>query len=627
VPRKWIWTLCMATALLAGAPAAWAQTGSESENLLPATTKGFLSITNLSDLTAQWKKTQLGQLMDDPVMQPFAKDLRRQLQGRWTGLRDKLGLTLDDLEGVPGGELAVAMIELAPRQSAMCALVDVTGRQPQAQELLQKAAARLTGRGARQTTTTIAETSVRVFTLPQQGGQTYYFLKDNLLGAADNAGVVQAVLLRKAGQSGPSLAGVAGFRGVMKRCRKDAGDQTPQIRWFIEPISYMELDRANQADTTRGRTRRGKDMLDIMKNQGFTAIQGIGGFVSVDINSTQVLHRTAIYAPPPYQKSMKMLKFVNNADVTPPAWIPREIATYTTFYADLLHVFDNFGPLFDELFGEGETDVWKDTLEGLRDDPDGPRIDLRGELFANLGQRIISLSDYHVPITPTSERLLFAIEAKDEAKVTAAIKKAMEKDDTMRRRVFEGHVIWESVPPEKKPTTTPVIELGRAPALGPDKDDLEEDETPRLLPNQAITVANGYLMIASHYDMLTKILRPVNPADTLAKDLDYRVIEAANPKLGAGQGCLWAFSRTEDEYRPTYELIRQGKMPQSETLLARILNTFGGEKKDGTERTQQIDGSKMPDFDYVRRNLGPGGAFGFAEPDGWFIKGYILPKP
>ena len=628
MPRNWIWTLCLAAALLAGAPAAWAQAGSASENLLPATTKGFLSITNLSDLSAHWNKTQLGQLMDDPVMQPFSEDLRRQMQERWSGLRDKLGLTLDDLEGVPGGELAVAVVETAPRQSAICLLIDVTNRQQQAQQLLQKVTTRFTAQGARQTKSTIAQTSVLVFTLAQGQGTTYYFLTGNLLGAATDANVIQTVLQHNAGQQGSNLAGVAGFQGVMKRCQKDAGDQVPQLRWFIEPITYMELSRANRPDAVRRQTRRGKDMLDILKNQGFTAIQGIGGFLSVDVNNTQVLHRTAIYAPPPYEKSMKMLKFVNNGDFTPPAWVPREIATYTTVCADLLYAFDHFGPLFDELFGEGETDVWKDTLEGLRDDPDGPRIDLRAELFANLDQRIIALSDYHLPITPTSERLLFAIQTKDQAKVAAAIQKAMGKDDTVRRRVFEGHVIWESIPPEKKPTTTPVIELGRVPALGPDEVEEDEEEAPRLLPNQAVTVANGYLMIASHYDMLTKILHPVDSADTLAKDLDYRVIEAANAQLGSGQGFLWSFSRTEDEYRPTYELIRQGKMPQGETMLARILNTFvNGKRTEGSPRTQQIDGSKMPEFDYVRRNLGPGGGFGFAEPDGWFIKGYILPKP
>ena len=55
---------------------------------------------------------------------------------------------------------------------------------------------------------------------------------------------------------------------------------------------------------------------------------------------------------------MNMLKLPNAADFTPQPWVPRDVATYTTLYVDILNAFDNFGPLFDELFGEGEKDVW-----------------------------------------------------------------------------------------------------------------------------------------------------------------------------------------------------------------------------------------------------------------------------
>ena len=39
-----------------------------------------------------------------------------------------------------------------------------------------------------------------------------------------------------------------------------------------------------------------------------------------------------------------------------------------------------------------------------------------------------------------------------------------------------------------------------------------------------------------------------------------------------------------------------------------------------------IDASKAPPFDFVRRYLGPAGLFATAEEDGWFFKGFTLPK-
>jgi hypothetical protein len=92
-------------------------------------------------------------------------------------------------------------------------------------------------------------------------------------------------------------------------------------------------------------------------------------------------------------------------------------------------------------------------------------------------------------------------------------------------------------------------------------------------------------------------------------------------KMHAGPHFLQGFSRTAEEYRPTYELLRQGKMPESETLLARLLNTLMGTGRREEVREQRIDGSKLPDFEMVRRYLGPAGVVGISEEQGWFIKG------
>ena len=75
------------------------------EYLLPDTTRGFLAITNVDSLIEHYNKTQLGKLTSDPVMEPFTKDVRRQFENRWSGVHERLGLTLDDLKEVPGGEV------------------------------------------------------------------------------------------------------------------------------------------------------------------------------------------------------------------------------------------------------------------------------------------------------------------------------------------------------------------------------------------------------------------------------------------------------------------------------------------------------------------------------------------
>jgi hypothetical protein len=67
-------------------------------------------------------------------------------------------------------------------------------------------------------------------------------------------------------------------------------------------------------------------------------------------------------------------------------------------------------------------------------------------------------------------------------------------------------------------------------------------------------------------------------------------------------------------------------MPESETMLARVLNALFGEGKKGVVRTQRIDGRQLPDYQVVRRYLGPAGFQARSEPTGWFLKGFTLSK-
>jgi len=165
----------------------------------------------------------------------------------------------------------------------------------------------------------------------------------------------------------------------------------------------------------------------------------------------------------------------------------------------------------------------------------------------------------------------------------------------------------------------------RPPSFSPriEEQAVEEERTP-LFPNASVTVANGYLLVASHYQYLLKFLDSPQQPEPLSEALDYTIVDTLIRQLCGEEGCLRVFYRADRMYRPTYELLRQGKMPESETLFGRLLNTLLVSEEEGQLRKQQIDGSKLPEFEIVRRHLGPVGLFGRTEEDGWFIKGFML---
>jgi len=666
VPRFWTRLCCClgCWVLLSVVGRAAEPQSRPSETLLPETTQGFFAIWNVDALSQHWQDTQLGHLMADPVMEPFTKDVRRQIEERWSSIHQRLGITLEDMKEVPGGDAAIGLIAPGPGQAALAIVVDVSGKLPQANEMLQKVTAAQLRRGAKRSELAVEgrpEVIVQ-FDLPQldedkEAGQSelagiektttkeqpeveppavrraYYCVTGNLLVITDHLEVMQGILGRAAGHQNGSLANYKPFQMVVARCRSDYGDATPQIRWYIHPLGYAEAARAA---TPTDRRRKGKSILEVMRNQGVGAIQAVGGFVDFSAEGHEMIHRTAVYAPPPYEKAMKMLVMPNRPDLAPQSWAPRDIATYTTFYFDIQNAFQHFGSLFDELFGQGESGVWEEVKMSLRDDPNGPQIDLHKDLIQHLGSRISVLTDYQLPITTASERLMFAIETGNSEAVAKAIEKLMKNDPTAKRREREGLVIWEIVEDDAPMPEAPEITFGDVPAVAPAQplkkrrklvanDDEEEDEERRLLPHAAITVWQGNLMIASHIDFLLKVIAPAEKPDLLKDDVDYQLVDEVIGRQEPKEKCLRAFSRTDEEYRPAYELIRQNKMPESEGMMGRLLNALFGEgKKDG--RAQKIDGSQLPDYQVVRRYLNPAGLQVTSEPEGWYIKGFTLTR-
>ncbi len=613
--------VCLWTSLMRAAPPM-----PPMESMLPSITKSFVSIPDSKNLDDLWGQTDLGKTLRDPVMQPFSTDLRRQMQGRWSKFINSLGINLDDLRGVPSGEMSVAKILLSPQKFSSALLIDITGHQPQATQLLQKVKANQLKAGARPAQTAVAGVPVLAFTQPDKRVMLYVQTA-MLFVACDDAGVLQFILTHAAGEPGGTLAEVTGFQYVMARAKKDAGDVPPQIRWFVEPLGYMQI---SQLENPERKPTRGKTRIEIFKNQGLDGFQAAGGFIHVNLDAFQALHRTAVYAPKPFQKSMKLFVLPNRdaSQFAPEPFVPRDVATYSVIYFDLLNGFDNFGPLYDELYGEkGETGLWQDVLKGMLTDTDGPQIDLRQELFVFLGDRISVLSDYKLPITTSSERLLFAIPAKDPKAVAKALEKLNHNKSNrgVKRHEYRGAIIWETVPRPKKPRAKST--RGKAPLLKPNTDEDEEsEEKEKLLPYGTSTVAFGHLLIASHYDFLLKVLAPRNPANTLAQDVDYRIVDEVTRKLYPGPYSVRTFTHSDQEYRATYELIQQGKMPESETVLGRLLNRWFNPQRSKTPRKPEINGSKMPDYEFVRRSLAPGGTFGVTEENGWFFKGFMLGK-
>lgn len=607
-----------------------AQAVRPSETLLPEETKGFVSVPDVDRLRTRFDASQWGQLMADPSMEPFLEDLERQLRSKFEESGRKLGLTWEDIENVYGGEVCMAAIQPdnVIGTAAVAMIVDVTDHLAEADELMDKIERNMQERGATQVERVVGEITMVVYTLPVERGEevareAVLFIHENQLVAIDNDALAGEVAARFADDTITSLASTEAFQGSFARVIDRSQGRPPEIRWFVEPIGYAYVSRV-LSDRPQ---RRGTDLLKVLANQGFGCIQGVAGHVNFSTGEEELLHRTMVYAPGEFELAARILNFSNRGDLTPQAWITRELATYASFNWDMQDAFDHIDTLVDEF--SGEPGFFDDLLESIKNDPNGPRIDVPNDLIAHLGNRVTVVTDYTLPITTECERLLAAIEVTDAAAVQQTVDNAMNNDPDVTKRTYRGYDIWEIV--EKEEYEVPQLEFegpgfGPSPGFGtpPDENDPEAEE--RIISNAAVAVAHGHLLIATHVDFLVKILDDIPATDRLNQADDYQLVAGELQRFATGDYAFRFFSRTDEEFRPTFELIRQGKMPESKTMLGKLLNYMFGPEDEEELREQAIDGTKLPEYDNVRRYFGPSGMIVRRVEEGWLLEGLTLTK-
>ncbi|MCS5632195.1 MAG: hypothetical protein NZ744_15265 [Pirellulaceae bacterium] len=642
-----------------------------ADQLLPNTTKAFVSIPDLQDLQQRFEKTQIYQLLNDPVVKPFADDLKRQLQARFDQTQARLGISFEGLEDLGAGEASSAV--LAPDDEtqpyAVAVIVDATGAVEQAQELVDRIGKQLVEDGAERSEIKIDDHDVVMYTITDEQDaektyMVYYRIHEEHIVSTDHRAVMQDILNRFKNPGDDNVAAIAAYQSAMKHCQQAAGDTEPQIRWFVEPFGYAKTIQA-----AAGVNPQGKNFHELLIGQGFGALTGAGGWVHVAEGPHEFRHHTWVSAPrttdavnaqiakettaanagierdpriaakesDKYVLAMRMLDFPNSENQKPQEWIPNTVSTYSTINWNMKEAFEFAKTLVNEyLDSEEGQDLFEEILKGIAHDVNGPQLDIRDEFVAYLAGRMSVITDFREPIDVDSNQWMAIIEVTDAEAVEKAVAKFMAAEPNKHERVFQGQRIWEILNEEEDIEIELDIDFGEE-GFGAFGDegfgDLGEDEESEteaigeqpLISTWAITVsADGHVLIASSADFIEDIIKQQDDANLLSAE-DYVRIETELNKMGAASTSMRMFTRLDDKHHTNYELIRMGKLEHSQTMMGKILSRLMG-SSDGDKTVEKIDVSKMPEFAAVAKYLGPSGTFVRTDDGGWFASGVVLRK-
>ena len=661
------WAVVTLGLLRCGDPTAAAAPASEI--LLPQTTALWVSVPDFSVMDAQWQGTEIGKLINDPIMKPFRADLRRQLEERRADRKSGLDISWEDIKSIAGGEASISLIP-SPGKPARTVIVDTTGRTKQIEALRARLHADLVKQGANhiEKTVTVAGaaegTAVTVALYMQDGKvRTASFLADNVYCASESALEVYYIAARFRGwslaeQEAP-LSAATSFQQVTARLKADqpakmADKLEPHVRWFLRPFAYAEARRAANPKKAGGDD---VDMLEALKKSGFTSFAGIGGFARFSDTEYDTLHRMAIYAPTPWNLSMNMVALANGDGLTIKKgdgndWIPPSIASHTTGYVELVKAFDNFGPLFNQVLADGRDGVWTRTLRGFKTDPLGPRVDFRKEIVENLVEsrdgrllaRCTTITDNREPVEPGSGRQLTAVKIRRGAEnvVYEAFRRYYESEGEtviLRKDVVPGIHVWELLSEDEEAEAAlreiPDLRIRLEPGAGANVRVVAAPKAAKL-ESRALCITGGHLFYATKMSLMLKVLQHISTAGKpLADDADYvKVMGRIDTELdqrGWKSAAVRRFLRGDERFHVTYELARMGRLDETDAWTRNLA------KMIDPASTKPLDLKKLPAFDPVRPFLRPGGSLIHDETagqpaagpngwNGWFIVNFSLKR-
>ena len=646
----------------------------DPESFFPASTKGFLTVTNVKAFLNNVDSTSFGEMRKNPDVKAFLDDFAEKVMAR---IRKKslvsLGLQIDELIDVTEGEFSIGVVQPKPELLGIISVAEISDL-PAVTKLLEKVEANLLRQeGVKlKGKPTVGDATMSHFVYPDPKGIagsphvffgrtdewmfSYYgpVFKDT--DEAEHLEQVEQFLKALDGQPVESLASTKNYQEVMKRVISSDEFSEHDVRWYAE--SFRFIDAAKKLWPERFKDSK----IGAFRKVGFDALKSVGGIAKVYGNEErEALVRAFIYAPPVdennrFTGSARMLDFTADKyslqDV--PAWSKSSNSSYLSFHCRLLKAFDLSKDLIDEMWGEKS---YQRTVDSFELQSVRYRFKLRDEFFEKLGTRVIAIRDPQFPAKVSNRRAVFAVETTEEsdaaiAKNRQGVQKAIysyfnnedQNNIETKKVILKGEPLTiytqifpsdeNDVPEELKGSE---FDLGGG-GLGDEFGDLSLDgdsesngasSQDNQLRKISVAYYNSTILFSRDTEFLEEVLKLIatSPSKSLTdepwfKSINEHLDQTRNPD--SFESLRYAM-RMDLPYKAAFELLssKEGDLP-----IERLAKDLLGEDEDEDE-TQFFDKKKIPkDFDSaIGQYLNLIGCTITTEKEGWMFNGVIIKKP
>ena len=580
--RRWIWLLTVLAAVL-GPPCDVLAERPPAAKLLPERTAMLLSVADANELSERFMNTALGQMSQDPQLQPLVEHLYGSLAEAVQSVQDRIGLSLPELLDIPQGELTLAVVAPDEQPPAVVMLLDAGSHLANARELLKRGTDALEESGAKKSEETVGGTKFIVYEgVGPRDRKAIYFEKEATIVFGTDIEVLKQLLAVWNGEEAPTLSDNENFAAIMHRCRGGKG-QEPQFIWYVDPISIMRsIGQRNVG------VRLAVAMLPALGLDGLTAL---GGSVALDAGPFDSIVHAHLLLDNPRDGVIEMIA-LRPGETKPEPWVPADVASYTTLHWDMTTTYTTLASLYDSFRGEGALagELKQRVLE-----PTG--LDVEKDVLPSLDGRITHFTWIERPVTPRSQATMLAFGLDDAETVSKALKKVFtENESFLTHQMYAGKEYYQWSPPQ----------LGE-----------EAGEPGRPVP--CFGVMHDYLMITDRPSLFQKVIATAEgSSESLADALDFKLIASKIRRQSAGtKPAMISFSRPEEPMRLLYELA-VGEASREQ------LRNMAEDNPFFRSLDTALEANPLPPFAVIQRYLAPGGAMVVDDETGIHYMGFSL---
>jgi hypothetical protein len=563
--RRLVVSICLAAAMLPGAVARAEHVA--SEKLLPKNTLLFAHISSVPDALAAFKETNLGRMFHDPQIRPFMNGVLDTANKMLSQVKDRTGMSIEDLAKLPQGEVTFALLPRDPMKTTgleMVAILDCGDSIIAARKVSDKIRASLEAGGYRLRQETIDGFPVSIYQYGNDDTSGFVlFERDNTMVLSTSYDLARQLLARWNEGSDDCLAENGDFVAAMDRCR-GLKDEIPQVTFFVDPISLIR-------ETSRGNAGA-QIMLAMLPAIGLDGFLGVGGSLVLATEDFDTIMQIHVLLQSPRSGVLDLIA-LDAGDDTPPAWMPADVASYMSIHWNFQDFFAKGTKLADSFGGEGTTaNRVNDRATRMLG------IDFQHDLLPQLTGRLLHVTWFERPVRlGVGANTMVAVQVNDPKAFAPTFDKIVSN--------FGGRI-------EKK-TYAGLPYYRMAGERGPDD----------IMPRPCFAMLDDWILVADRPAIMEHILvRRDDGSDRLASELEYKLIAS---KIGRQPGGktpgLLNFTRPEESWKYMYDLASSNKTRDS-------LRNMGQNNPALQALNQGLDQNPLPPWSAIAKYLAPSGA-------------------